>query len=79
MSAAFSLDEQIDEVRREIDMRERVYKRWVELRRMSQATADRQIACMRAVLETLRRTRSDLCRPDPLAEALNSGDGAYRP
>lgn len=47
------MGEQIACVRREIAMRERVYPRWVQDRRMAQATADREIACMRAVLATL--------------------------
>lgn len=48
-----SLELQIKCVRREIALRERVYKRNVELRKMSQPTADRELDAMRAVLETL--------------------------
>lgn len=44
---------QIAEVRREIAQRERVYPRWVASGQMKQATADRQMAVMRAVLNTL--------------------------
>lgn len=47
------LAEQIWCVRREINMRERVYPRWVLARRMSQHQADRELAAMRAVLATL--------------------------
>lgn len=62
-------------VKREIGMRERVYARWVAGGKMGQREADQELAAMRAVLETLKA----LQRPDPLGEALNSGDGAYRP
>jgi hypothetical protein len=36
-------------------MRRRVYPSWAAKGRMSQATADHEIAAMEAVLETLRR------------------------
>lgn len=52
------LAEQIAEVEREIAMRESVYPRWVELKRISQAKADRQFAAMSAALETLRGMQS---------------------
>jgi len=75
LAAPFTLDEQIACVEREIRMRERVYPRWVEAKKMSQAKADHEIACMRAALKTLQTKRL----PDPLCDALNSGDGSYRP
>lgn len=50
-----SLDDQIAAVRREIAMRERVYPRQVGNGRMTQTLADRELALMRAVLDTLRR------------------------
>jgi len=37
-------------IEREIKMRRRVYPRWVEAGRMSQAKADEEIAIMEAVL-----------------------------
>jgi hypothetical protein len=37
--------------RRELAMRQRVYPKWVESGRMSQATADHEIACMKAIVE----------------------------
>lgn len=49
-----SLADQIECVKREIAMRESVYPRWVGARKMTQAKADRELACMRAVLETLQ-------------------------
>jgi len=42
-------------VRREIKMRERVYPRWVEAARMTQANADEELATMRAVLTVLEQ------------------------
>jgi hypothetical protein len=47
------LSEQIDCVRREIGMRERVYPRWVQNGKMTQRAADLEIARMSAVLMTL--------------------------
>lgn len=49
-----TLDDQIDCVKREIGMRERVYPKWVQLRRLSQEQADRELGRMRAVLNTLQ-------------------------
>jgi hypothetical protein len=52
-----SLDDQITAVKREISMRERVYPRQVGNGRMSQTLADRELALMRAVLDTLDTLR----------------------
>lgn len=75
----FSLDEQISAVKREILMRTKLYPRWVFGKKMSQAKADQEIAVMRAVLETLEQAQRERTRHDPLAQALNEGDGVYRP
>ena len=48
-----SLEEMISCVEREIGMRERVYPRWVEQKKMLQTTADQELARMRAVLNLL--------------------------
>jgi hypothetical protein len=48
-----ALVDQVACIRREIKMRERVYPRWVKMDRMSQDVADRELAAMRAVLQTL--------------------------
>lgn len=48
-----SIEEQIRCVEREIGMRVQVYARRVLERRMTQGTADKEIAHMRAVLNTL--------------------------
>jgi hypothetical protein len=50
-----TLDAQVKEIEREIALRRRVYPRWTEAKKLSQATADRQIAVMEAVAATLRR------------------------
>lgn len=39
---------------RELRMRRRVYPRWVQQERMSQTTADHEIACMQSILLTLQ-------------------------
>lgn len=50
----FSIAAQIAEVERELKMRERVYPNLVRRRDMRQSEADYHLACMTAVLETLR-------------------------
>jgi hypothetical protein len=50
----FSLQQQIEEVQRELALRERVYPGLVRKRQMRQPEADYHMARMRAVLETLR-------------------------
>jgi hypothetical protein len=49
-----TLAEQIACVERELTMRKRVYPRWTEANKMTQAKADAEIRAMMAVLETLR-------------------------
>jgi hypothetical protein len=60
-TAAVSLTAQIACVRREISMRERVYPRWVEAKRLTQRKADDEIHTMRAVLATLEAVNA---KPD---------------
>ena len=48
-----SLEDQIRCVKREIGMRKRVYPRWVESKKMTEAKSAEEIASMEAVLETL--------------------------
>lgn len=48
-----SLDDQIACIFRELRMRESVYERQVENRKMSRDVADRELSRMRAVLKTL--------------------------
>lgn len=47
------LADQLAEVRREIGMRRKAYPRWVSLGRMTQQQADRSLALMEAVRDTL--------------------------
>lgn len=51
------IDVQIQCVEREIGMRERVYPRWIEAKRMTQKKADQEIEAMRAVLATLQQVK----------------------
>jgi len=60
------LAEQIACVKREIAFRHRVYPRWVEIGKIAQDQADRELARMQAVLETLR----SLMPPEPKQGAL---------
>lgn len=47
------LSDQLATVQREIAMRRKAYPRWVSLGRMTQQQADREIATMQAVRDTL--------------------------
>lgn len=49
-----TLIQQIASVAREIAIRERFYPYWVQNGKMTRAEADRELAAMRAVLETLK-------------------------
>ena len=53
MNNNITLEDMISCVEREIGMRERVYPRWVDQKKMLQATADQELARMRAVLDLL--------------------------
>lgn len=59
---AITPDELVRAAERELSMRQRVYPRWVEAKRMSQAKADHEIACMTAIV--------DLCREKARGERL---------
>lgn len=54
---AASIDEQIEEVSREIAMRERLYPGWVRTGRMTLHGSLRQLRRLRAVLRTLQAVR----------------------
>lgn len=49
----FSIEQQIEEVERELKMRESAYPRWVRSGKLRQSIADYQMDRMRAVLDTL--------------------------
>lgn len=53
-----SIEDQIREVQRELDMRREVYPRRVAKRAMTQQKADRQTKVLEAVLDTLKGSRS---------------------
>ena len=55
----FPISMQIQEVQREIAMRERVYPAWVGKGKMKQSTADQHMNLMRAVLRTLEQVKAD--------------------
>jgi hypothetical protein len=54
-----SIDDQIKCVRRELGMRHRVYAKWVEGGRMKQDAADKELAAMQAVLDTLLEKQAE--------------------
>jgi len=69
-----SLDDQIDEVQRELAMRERVYPQWIKAGRLSSAKAYAQTRNLRAALDTLQwlRKNADNVR----AAAIHQKEGA---
>jgi hypothetical protein len=52
-----SIEQQIEEVEREIRMREHCYPRWIQDKRMLEKHADKYLSRMRAVLATLKSTQ----------------------
>ncbi len=52
------IDEQVAAARRELAMRRNVYPKWVDSRRMTQDKADREIAAMEAIIETLELVKA---------------------
>jgi hypothetical protein len=57
--AAYTIDDQIAELRRELGFRPRVYGRWVADGRMTQAQCDERIGRMRAALATIEWLRDE--------------------
>jgi hypothetical protein len=53
----YTIDAQIDCVRRELALRKSVYPKWVTSGRMKPEDADHQIHCMQAVHDTLTALR----------------------
>jgi hypothetical protein len=49
-----TIDEQINEVKREIAMRNKVYPKWIEAGSMKKSKADFQVLVMEAVLISLQ-------------------------
>lgn len=58
-----SLDVQIACVRRELALRQRAYPKWVDAKRMKQDEADREIAIMQSVHDTLVRLKTVIDDP----------------
>lgn len=55
---AYTDEDKLEVADREVKMRKRVYPRWVEAGRMTQAQAERQIAIMSEIADDYRgRTR----------------------
>ena len=52
-----SLNEQIDEIKRELKQRERVYPRMIAQGKLRQAIAEYQMARMQAALATVERVK----------------------
>jgi hypothetical protein len=48
-----NLQRQIEAARRELDLRESCYPRWVASGKLSQSKADYQISAMKAIVQTL--------------------------
>lgn len=54
-----TFDQQLAEIDRELAMRKRLYPQWVERGTLRQDTADRQVAILQAVRETVREARQN--------------------
>lgn len=67
MTTVIPIEDQIKEVKREIGMRESVYKRRVTGGQMPEAEMTKKIALMRAVLATLERVQKDTMKQGNLS------------
>ena len=54
-----TIDEQIAEVKRELGLRQKLYPRWIEKRTLKQENADRQMALMQSILDTLKQLKGN--------------------
>lgn len=61
-----TITDQLACAKRELKMRQRVYPQWVATGRLRQETADHEIACMAAIVQTLE----GLAPPEPKQGAL---------
>lgn len=60
MSArAVTLQNQIDELKRELAMRERLYPQWIDKGTLTQDKADKQVAALRASLELIEELQAN--------------------
>lgn len=69
-----TLADQIAELRREEKQRARVYPRWVQDGRMSQAAADRQIGALRAAITTIEACQAGTPPPPDASVKPTQGD-----
>jgi hypothetical protein len=63
MSEKFTMHDMLTEIERELAQRRRVYPRLIAAGKMSQATADRQIAIMEAIRDDYRRKAEEEMLP----------------
>ena len=57
VDVVITLNEQIDEIKRELKQRERVYPRMIAQGKLREAIAEYQMARMRAALQTVERVK----------------------
>ena len=57
VDVVITLNEQIDEIKRELKQRERVYPRLVAQGKLRQSIAEYQVARMQAALQTVERVK----------------------
>lgn len=62
------LSEQIEEVGREIRLRQRLYPEWIKIRRLKQETADTKLAAMQAAERSLQWLAQNIDWIRPIAE-----------
>ncbi len=58
-----SIDDQIAEAQREVAMRRHVYARQVTVGRMNQQDADRKIALMEQIVQSLQKVKGKIEQP----------------
>ena len=60
-----TLQDAVKEIRREIQLRERLYPQWVASGKLNKATAERQLARMKYALELLEGKPENLAGQQP--------------
>ncbi len=63
MSSGPTIDAQLACAARELRMRQNVYPKWVAAGRMKQEAADREIATMQAIIDTLNAVKAGATTP----------------
>ncbi|MGD1842275.1 MAG: hypothetical protein ACFB0B_15465 [Thermonemataceae bacterium] len=54
-----TIDQQIEELERELQMRQKVYPNWVDWNRIDRAVADYRLEVLEACIKTLKKLRED--------------------